>query len=251
MALENEAWFTQIIDLFDVVDYPVKGYEPPDTVTELNLTLQACGIDYRPLHLPLRAYVTLETFCLSSNISPQSRTSVLRFIIEDGALFLAYLNDPSKAPSSVALASDYACVVDVGLVDLCLRMSPNDDENDPGCKTKVDFTASNNAVHVRTCADSGRALMDLLVYYASDGDVADVASTNAQDDSRQASPAVVDASVESVVPPGRRGAPTVIDMEDPDLNAMVFDAMQDCAEPRDERPKVPEIVPSPSKIASK
>ena len=87
MALENEAWFTQIVDLFDVVDYPVKGYEPPDTVTELNLTLQACGIDYRPLHLPFRAYVTLETFCLSSNISPQSRTSVLRFIIEDGALF--------------------------------------------------------------------------------------------------------------------------------------------------------------------
>ena len=36
---------------------------------------------------------------------------------------------------------------------------------------KTDLRLSNNIVHIRTCADSCRALADLIQYFASDGDL--------------------------------------------------------------------------------
>lgn len=38
---------------------------------------------------------------------------------------------------------------------------------------QTDLRASNNIVHIRTCADSAIALMDLVKYVASDGDLVD------------------------------------------------------------------------------
>lgn len=43
----NESWFAQCMDFFDVVDYPVMGYSPPDVVIELHLHTWGCAIDYR------------------------------------------------------------------------------------------------------------------------------------------------------------------------------------------------------------
>lgn len=41
-----------------------------------------------------------------------------------------------------------------------------------GGAPRVDLHASNNILHVHTCSDSGRALIQLLTYFASDGDMA-------------------------------------------------------------------------------
>lgn len=35
----------------------------------------------------------------------------------------------------------------------------------------VDLRASNNVLHIRTCSDTGRALMQLITYFAGDGDL--------------------------------------------------------------------------------
>lgn len=43
----RNSWFNQLIDLFDVDDYPIPGYEPSTVLTELNLHLWNCNIDYR------------------------------------------------------------------------------------------------------------------------------------------------------------------------------------------------------------
>lgn len=41
-----------------------------------------------------------------------------------------------------------------------------------GGAPRVDLRASNNVLHVRTCSDSCRPLMQLLTYFANDGDIA-------------------------------------------------------------------------------
>ena len=37
--------------------------------------------------------------------------------------------------------------------------------------SKVDLQVSNNILHIRTCADSCRALQNLILYLANDGDL--------------------------------------------------------------------------------
>ncbi|XP_076234909.1 autophagy-related 2 [Calliopsis andreniformis] len=162
MCTTGTSWFTQLTDCLDVTDHPVAGYSPPGILTELHLHLWDCAVDYRPVHLPLRSMVTLGNFSVSSNIAAQTNTSTLRFIAEDIALFIS-----SKLGKSVNLKRDYVCVMDVGLFELSLRL------NDKMCggAPRVDLRASNNVLHVRTCSDSGRALIQLLTYFANDGDL--------------------------------------------------------------------------------
>ncbi|XP_071454260.1 autophagy-related protein 2 homolog A [Hetaerina americana] len=181
------SWLTQLVDFFDVLDYPVAGYSPPRVVTELHLHLWDCAVDYRPLHIPLLSVITLGSFSVSSNMAAQTNTSTLRFIAEDAALFISD-KVPNEQPSvrrvklqgdcgenvgvvhsgNVDLRKDYVCVIEMGLFELSLRLYEGPHTATP----KVDLRASNNVVHLRTCADSGRALTELLTYFASDGDLA-------------------------------------------------------------------------------
>lgn len=115
------------------------------------------------MYLPLRSMVTLGNFSVSSNIAARTNTSTLRFIAEDVAFFIS-----EKLGNHVDLRRDYVCVMDLGLFELSLRLN----EKMCGGAPRIDLRASNNVLHVRTCADSGRALMQLLTYFASDGDLA-------------------------------------------------------------------------------
>ncbi|XP_034941345.1 autophagy-related protein 2 homolog B [Chelonus insularis] len=162
MCSSQTSWFNQFTDCLDVIDHPVAGYSPPGVLTELHLHLWNCAVDYRPLYLPLRSMVTLGSFSVSSNIAAKTNTSTLRFIAEDIALFLS-----EKLGNHVDLKRDYVGVMDLGLFELSLRLN----EKMCGGAPRVDLRASNNVLHVRTCADSGRALMQLLTYFASDGDL--------------------------------------------------------------------------------
>ncbi|XP_011706773.1 PREDICTED: autophagy-related protein 2 homolog B isoform X4 [Wasmannia auropunctata] len=163
MCSTATSWFTELMDCLDVTDHPVAGYTPPGILTELHLHLWDCAIDYRPLHLPLRSVVTLGNFSVSSNITAQTNTSTLRFIAEDVALFIS----DKLREKSVDLKRDYVCVMNFGLFELSLRLN----ERMYGGVPRVDLRASNNVLHVRTCSDSGRALMQLLTYIANDGDL--------------------------------------------------------------------------------
>lgn len=171
MSTTPESWVTQIGDMFDVQDYPIAGYVIPDVLTEMNFHLWGCALDYRPLHLPIRALLTVDALSISSNLTISSNTSVLHFIIEDAALFLSN----KLSARTVRLKEDYVCVADLGVFELCLRIV----EDLVSKKPKIDLLASNNAIHIRTCADSCKALMELLIYLASDGDLTEEASNQA------------------------------------------------------------------------
>ncbi|XP_046401930.1 autophagy-related protein 2 homolog B isoform X2 [Ischnura elegans] len=188
----TSSWLTQLVDFFDVLDYPVAGCSPPRVVTELHLHLWDCAVDYRPLHIPLLSVITLGSFSVSSNMAAQTNTSTLRFIAEDAALFISdkvaneqpsvrrvklqgdsVENTGFSYVGNIDLRRDYVCVIEMGLFELSLRLYEGPQTATP----KVDLRASNNIVHLRTCADSGRALTELLTYFASDGDLAGVEGT--------------------------------------------------------------------------
>lgn len=110
--------------------------------------------------------MSLGNFSISSNIAAQTNTSTLRFIAEDLCLFITDKVE-SKSKLKVDLKRDYVCVMELGLFELSLRLN----ERQCGGAPRVDLRASNNVLHVRTCSDSGRALMQLLTYFAGDGDL--------------------------------------------------------------------------------
>lgn len=185
MCATATTWFTEFLDCLDVADHPVAGYTPPGVLTELHLHLWDCAIDYRPLHLPLRSIVTLGNFSVSSNITAQTNTSTLRFIAEDVALFIS--DKLTREKSGVDIRRDYVCVMNFGLFELSLRLN----ERMYGGTPRVDLRASNNVLHIRTCSDSGRALMQLLTYVANDGDLQQQSNSAPSRDSTESIPTTV------------------------------------------------------------
>uniref|UniRef100_A0A3B5LL36 Uncharacterized protein n=1 Tax=Xiphophorus couchianus TaxID=32473 RepID=A0A3B5LL36_9TELE len=89
----NLGWYDQIVDFLNVSAEPVLGYAPPMSVTTLHLHLWSCSLDYRPLYLPLRSLVFVETFSISSSVSLDNSSSTLRIILDEAALFLSDKNN--------------------------------------------------------------------------------------------------------------------------------------------------------------
>lgn len=91
----------------------------------------------RPLHLPLRAALTIENFNISSNITTKTSTSILRLIAEEGSLFLSKKVDaPNDVPENLSLnlRKDYVCVIEMGLFELSLRLTD-------GAESKLTFSS--------------------------------------------------------------------------------------------------------------
>lgn len=161
MLASKQMWLTQVRDFFDVKDDPVLGFSPPAVITVFHTHVWEGTIDYRPIHLPLRVLVTMGTFSVSSNITVESNVSLLRFIIDDAALYL------SDKCSGAANIRNYVCVVDLGMFELSLFTSDGSEKGHPQSELRM----SNNTVNVRTCSDSCSALLQLIQYIAADGDL--------------------------------------------------------------------------------
>uniref|UniRef100_A0A3P9I7C6 Autophagy related 2A n=1 Tax=Oryzias latipes TaxID=8090 RepID=A0A3P9I7C6_ORYLA len=162
----HQSWHEQLVDFLDVIDDPILGYTAPAVITVLHTHLATCAIDYRPLYLPLRALFTAESFSLSSNIIVDTATFHLRFILDDSAL---YLSDKCEV-DTVDLRRDYVCILDIDLLELAITTWKG---NSTGKLSHplFELRCSNNVVHLHTCADSCAALINLLQYLVSQGDL--------------------------------------------------------------------------------
>ncbi|XP_045572132.1 autophagy-related protein 2 homolog B isoform X4 [Salmo salar] len=159
-------WYDQIVDFLNVSDEPVLGYNPPASVTTLHLHLWSCSLDYRPLYLPLRSLMVVETFSISSSVSLDHSSSSLRIILDEAALFLS---DKGNAVS-VNLLRDYVQVVDMGTLELRITaVKPGVDRE--LTEPRFELRCSSDVIHIRTCSDSCAALMNLIQYVASYGDL--------------------------------------------------------------------------------
>ncbi|XP_051578281.1 autophagy-related protein 2 homolog B-like isoform X1 [Myxocyprinus asiaticus] len=158
-------WYGQIVDFLNVSDEPVLGYTPPSSVSTLHLHLWSCSLDYRPLYLPVRSLLTVETFSISSSVSLDHSSSTLRIILDEAALFLS-----DKNALSVNLARDYVQVVDMGTLELRITaVKPGTDGK--MTEPRFELRCSSDVIHIRTCSDSCAALMNLIQYIASYGDL--------------------------------------------------------------------------------
>ncbi|XP_068607676.1 autophagy-related protein 2 homolog B [Brachionichthys hirsutus] len=159
-------WYEQIVDFLNVFDEPVLGYAPPTSVTTLHLHLWSCSLDYRPLYLPLKSLLLVETFSISSSVSLDHSSSTLRIILDEAALFIS---DKSNV-IAVNLARDYVQVVDMGTLELRITaVKPGVDGmlSEP----RFELRCSSDVIHIRTCSDSCAALMNLIQYVANYGDL--------------------------------------------------------------------------------
>ncbi|KAM4845899.1 autophagy-related protein 2 homolog A isoform 2-T2 [Thomomys bottae] len=166
MALPEQSWYSQLLEFLDVLDDPVLGYLPPAVITVLHIHLLSCALDYRPLYLPVRMLITAETFTLSSNIVMDTSTFLLRFILDDSAL---YLSDKCDA-ESLDLRRDYVCVLDMDLLELVIKTWKGSAEGKLS-QPLFELRCSNNVVHLHSCADSCALLANLLQYVMSSGDL--------------------------------------------------------------------------------
>uniref|UniRef100_A0A3Q3JKP4 Autophagy related 2A n=1 Tax=Monopterus albus TaxID=43700 RepID=A0A3Q3JKP4_MONAL len=166
MTQTDQSWHEQLVDFLDVVDDPILGYTAPAIITVLHTHLATCAVDYRPLYLPLRALFTAESFSLSSNIIVDTATFHLRFILDDSAL---YLSDKCET-DTVDLRRDYVCVLDIDLLELAITTWKGTDKGKLS-QPLFELRCSNNVVHLHTCADSCAALVNLLQYLVSQGDL--------------------------------------------------------------------------------
>ncbi|KAM7346426.1 autophagy-related 2 [Cochliomyia hominivorax] len=161
-------WLNQLIDFLDVLDYPIEGYKPYSVLSEMQLHLWDCAIDFRPENFCYRAVLELFYFSVCSNIIPSMPCCNLRFVLEECVLSLAPYDESThkKYPCfkiSFINSQNLVPVLDVGLLDISLRL--NDDETTK-CPT-FDLRCSIHDVHFRTCFDSGSAFAQLIGYIAS------------------------------------------------------------------------------------
>uniref|UniRef100_A0A671XK62 Autophagy related 2A n=1 Tax=Sparus aurata TaxID=8175 RepID=A0A671XK62_SPAAU len=166
MTQTNHSWHEQLVDFLDVIDDPILGYTAPAVITVLHTHLATCAVDYRPLYLPLRVLFTAESFSLSSNIIVDTATFHLRFILDDSAL---YLSDKCET-DTVDLRRDYVCVLDIDLLELAITTWKGSDTGKLS-QPLFELRCSNNVVHLHTCADSCAALVNMLQYLVSQGDL--------------------------------------------------------------------------------
>ncbi|XP_067328652.1 autophagy-related protein 2 homolog A [Anolis sagrei] len=166
MALAHQSWYSQMIDFLDVLDDPILGFVPPTIITVLHTHLFSCAVDYRPLYLPIRVLITAETFTLSSNIIVDTSVFLLRFILDDSALYLSNKCDTETGD----LRKDYICVVDVDLLELVITTWKGA-TTEKLTRPLFELRCSNNVVHVHTCADSCAALANLIQYVVNNGDL--------------------------------------------------------------------------------
>lgn len=167
-------WLTQLIDMFDVVDYAVEGYTPMGVVTEMHLHLWDSAIDYRPINFDYRSIITIGALIMSSNITTASSGLTLRFIAEDCTMCLAphksAVTRDRKTKStliSVLPASELVCVLDLDLFEISLRLNDKPTATFP----KFDLRTTINGVHLRTCSDSAKVLAQFITYIANEGDL--------------------------------------------------------------------------------
>ncbi|KAM5247187.1 autophagy-related protein 2 homolog A isoform 2-T2 [Ctenodactylus gundi] len=166
MTLSEQSWHSQLLEFLDVLDDPVLGYLPPTVITILHTHLFSCAVDYRPRYLPVRVLITAETFTLSSNIVMDTSTFLLRFILDDSAL---YLSDKCEV-ETLDLRRDYVCVLDVDLLELVIKTWKGNTEGKLS-QPLFELRCSNNVVHLHSCADSCALLANLLQYVMSTGDL--------------------------------------------------------------------------------
>lgn len=89
-----------------------------------------------------------------------------RIIMDEAAL---HLSDKCNTVA-INLSRDYVRVMDMGLLELTITAVKSDSDGEQ-TEPRFELHCSSDVVHIRTCSDSCAALMNLIQYVASYGDL--------------------------------------------------------------------------------
>ncbi|KAL7049279.1 hypothetical protein ACKWTF_003650 [Chironomus riparius] len=224
-SLTEHLWLTQIMDFFDVKEDIVQGYTPYTNLTELHLHLWNSCIDYRPKRYPFRAIANIGTLMISSNIATGSVGCTLRFVAEDGTLSLAPQVLEEKQQDCNKITSlphtELVCVMELGLFEISLKLSDKVTPLSP----KYDLRAAIKDVHLRTCSDSGKALLEFISYLASEGDLYE--EIHYDDDQSETSSIMQTNDDELLLKGSENEIPEVTETQQKHVNTLMADAMEE------------------------
>ena len=82
-------WLMRLLEFFDISDYSIEGYKAKTSFTNLYVHLWNCCIDYKPVYLSSKCLLTINYFVMNSTLATRVKSSVLKFMFEDCALFLS------------------------------------------------------------------------------------------------------------------------------------------------------------------
>ncbi|XP_005000545.2 autophagy-related protein 2 homolog B isoform X3 [Cavia porcellus] len=210
------SWHEQILYFLNIADEPVLGYNPPTSFTTFHVHLWSCALDYRPLYLPIRSLLTVETFSISSSVALDKSSSTLRIIMDEAAV---HLSDRCNNVT-INLNRDYVRVMDMGLLELTITAVKSDSDGEQ-TEPRFELHCSSDSVHVRTCSDSCAALMNLIQYIASYGDLHAPPKVASKPGTPQRK-----SKVESSVQASSRG-PVLPEAEQQILRDLMSDAMEE------------------------
>lgn len=223
----EHSWLHQIMDMFNVEDYPIQGYTPLTNITEMHLHLWDCSVDYRPRFFDYRAILGINTFMISTTVASASSGCTVRFVAEDGTLSIA----PQTAPGEFKFknenritslkSDDLVCVFEFALLEISLRESDKATEFAP----KYDVRAAMNGTHLRVCSDSCMALGNLIAYMAAEGDLAPKRDADMDDSESLMTSREMSADLLSVT---TQSVPEVSEDQQQRVNQLMEEAMQDC-----------------------
>ncbi|KAH8417293.1 hypothetical protein KR222_008007 [Zaprionus bogoriensis] len=151
-------WIYQLIDFFNITEYPIEAYEPYDLVSEVQGHMWNSAIQYRPKSLPYRTIVDIGTCSLSSNITYPMTGCTLKLRTEDCIISIG----PTVNINYVGLVP----VLNIGLLNISIRRDENNKQF-----PSIDLRSSIHEVHLKTCYDSADALAQLIAYIANDKDL--------------------------------------------------------------------------------
>ncbi|XP_065883382.1 autophagy-related protein 2 homolog B-like isoform X2 [Dysidea avara] len=157
--------FVQLAQFFNTENEDIVGYDPQPVITALHVHFLDSTIVYRPKYLPWSIAYGISAGHFSTTLTTSAKVSIMRLIIDESYFFLT--NKPEK---NLDLKQDYVCVIEMGLLELIIKM-PTGDLSETQDMPEISLEFSNNLVELRTCVDTCAALRDLMQYIASHGDL--------------------------------------------------------------------------------
>lgn len=190
-------WIFQLIEMFNLIDIDVIGYQGPIVLTELHLNVTNSCIIYKPVYLKTRSLIAFKSLHWSSNVAAESSQTLLVFNIEDIYLFLSKIDETNP----INIKRDYICVANTDLFELRLLISDEEEQlknkTEPRKSPLLDIKLRSNLIQFRTCVDSGFALVELINYIVSDGDLHQISPIMSEFMSHNSHPAQINPTLES------------------------------------------------------
>ncbi|PAA46669.1 hypothetical protein BOX15_Mlig014977g1 [Macrostomum lignano] len=162
MQPRQQFWLSQLMNMFELLDYPIEGYSAPLVRTTLHVSFSDIALNYRPTKLQIGSILTVRNAYISSTVQLEANSSACDFLFENADLYL------TDRAGSAKWKRDYAHVAGFEVLELHVGMN---DSTGVLRKPKFILNCSSRGLQFHLCSDSLQALLSLMSHLANEGDL--------------------------------------------------------------------------------